>query len=382
MSFIVTPLINTILIGFLISFSPVYASSYNKKAMMQSHLDALSRVAPILGESAIVDKETGQVFWQGGKQSLFDSTVGHSYISTQQEGLVQHIRSTLFSFILWMSFIRFVAEWALKRKILTRLTESMMHPSQRVLDIVRLLTRAMLICLACLPKFNRVFLILVFIGYAIESYTCSTRKYLSNALSCPEEVETYIENLRDEGPTVSWQIRCYHYEKRKWLCRLLLVDTYNYFHGLLKASKDNEVSSNSFLPEVVIDSNATISEVGALHVGPSMLTRKVISHQTTQSYRVGNGNWHDDTIGGLLRQAQASTTIMAAFTKISLYKLLLFANKQTRVDYFKQQSDFIRVEGRKDEYAEFSTHLDGKDITEIRKMSFLHNLRASRLTIV
>jgi len=151
---------------------------------------------------------------------------------------------------------------------------------------------------------------------------------------------------------------------------------------LLKASKDNEVSSNSFLPEVVIDSNATISEVGALHVGPSMLTRKVISHQTTQSYRVGNGNWHDDTIGGLLRQAQASTTIMAAFTKISLYKLLLFANKQTRVDYFKQQSDFIRVEGRKDEYAEFSTHLDGKDITEIRKMSFLHNLRASRLTIV
>ena len=70
------------------------------------------------------------------------------------------------------------------------------------------------------------------------------------------------------------------------------------------------------------------------------------------------------------------------FTKISLYKLLLFANKQTRVDYFKQQSDFIRVEGRKDEYAEFSTHLDGKDITEIRKMSFLHNLRASRLTIV
>jgi len=369
MSFVVTPLINTILIGFLISFSPaVNASNYNKNPMMQSHLDALSRVAPILGESAIVDKETGQVFWQGGKQSLFDSTVGHSYISNQQEGIVQHIRATLFSLILWMSFIRFVAEWALKRKILTRLTESMMHPSQRVLDIVRLLSRAMLICLACLPKFSRVFLILVLIGYVIESYTCSTRKYLSNALSCPEEVETYIENLRDDGPTVSWQIRCYHYEKRKWLCRVLLVDAYNYFHGLLKASKDNETLSNSTVPEDVIDSNATISEVGALHVGPSMLTRKVISHQITQSYSVGN--WHDDTIGGLLKQAQASTTIMAAFTKISLYKLLLFANKETRVDYFKQQSGFIRVEGRKDEYAEFSTHLDGKDITEIHQCLF------------
>jgi hypothetical protein len=338
-------LLHIVLIGFLISFSPAYASMHNKKPIMQSHLDALSRVAPILGESAIVDKETGQVFWQGGKQSLFESTVGHSYISNQQEGVVQHIRSTLFSFILWMSFIRFVADWALKRKILARLTE-LMHPSQRLLDIVRLLTRAMLFCLVCLPKFSGAFLVLVGIMYLIESYVCSTRKYLSNSLSCPQEVEIYIEKLRDEGPSVSWQIRCYHYEKRKWLCRLLLIDAYNYFHGLFQTAKAIEgAGSNTTRPE-----NETL--------GPSFFTKKLVSHQTKQNYSVGN--WHDDTIMGLWRQAQASTTVMAAFTKISLHKLLIFANKQTRVDYFKQQSDFIRVEGRKDKYAEFSTHVDGK----------------------
>ena len=330
---------------------------HNKKPIMQSHLDALSRAAPILGESAIVDKETGQVFWQGGKQSLFESTVGHSYLSNQQEGVVQHIRATLLSFILWMSVIRFIAEWALKRKILTRLTE-FMHPSQRLLDVVKLLTRAMLFCLVCLPRFSVTFLVLVGIMYLIESYTCSTRKYLSNSLSCPQDVEMYIEKLRDEEPTVSWQIRCYHYEKRKWLCKLLLLDAYDYFHGLSQATKNIEMSSNSTSSGEDAGSNTTQSKVETL--GPSIFTRKLISHQSKQYYSVGN--WHDDTIMGLWRQAQASTTVMAAFTKISLYKLVLFANKQTRVDYFKQQSDFIRVEGRKDEYAEFSTHVDGKNL--------------------
>jgi hypothetical protein len=74
-------------------------------------------------------------------------------------------------------------------------------------------------------------------------------------------------------------------------------------------------------------------------------------------------SWEDETIGGVWQQAQASTTVMAAFTKISLYKLLLFENKEARIDYFQQQSDFISREGKTDVYAEFSTHINGEYLT-------------------
>ena len=318
------------------------AETYEKNYMVQSHLDSLSRIAPMLGESAIVDKETGRVFWQGGKQSLFDSVVGHSYLSNQQEGVLKHVRATLFSCILWMSFIRYLSEWGLKQKILSRLTETLTLTSERVLDVIRILTRAALFCLACLPKFNREFIVVVAIMYFLESYTCSTRKYLDNTLSCPDEIESFMEGLREEEPCVSWKIRCYHYEKRKWLHLVLLIDVWKYFSGVFQG-KNTEEENN--LDEKII-------------LGPSMFTKKVISHQMKKVYQVRSCK--DETIGGIWKQAQAATTVMAAFTKISLYKLLLFANKEARIDYFQQQSDFISREGKTDVYAEFSTHVDGE----------------------
>jgi hypothetical protein len=320
------------------------AEKYEKNYMVQSHLDSLSRIAPMLGESAIVDKETGRVFWQGGKQSLFDSVVGHSYLSNQQEGVLKHVRATLFSCILWMSFIRYLSEWGLKQKILSRLTETLTLTSERVLDVIRILTRAALFCLACLPKFNREFIVVVAIMYFLESYTCSTRKYLDNTLSCPDEVESFMEGLREEEPCVSWKIRCYHYEKRKWLHLVLLIDVWKYFSGVFQG-KNTEEENNLHVDEKII-------------LGPSMFTKKVISHQMKKVYQVRSCK--DETIGGIWKQAQAATTVMAAFTKISLYKLLLFANKEARIDYFQQQSDFISREGKTDVYAEFSTHVDGE----------------------
>lgn len=325
--------------------------------MTHSHLDALSRVAPILGESAIIDKETGQVFWQGGKQSLFDSTVGHSYLSSQQEGVLQHIRSTLLSCILWTTFIRFIAEWALSQKIFISNVTSRIHKSQRVLDFLRQFTRVLLLCLACLPKFGKEFLIIVMVLYVLEAYHCSTRKYLRNTISCPGEVESFMEGLCEQEPIVTWKIRCYHYEKRKWLCMLLLVDAWNYFSSVAvslfaKNNHDDEIRDDG--------TNASPSQHKNKEQSPllrqSIFTRKVITHQSKQNYKIGH--WHDDTISGIWKQAQAATTVLTAFTKISIYKLLLFENKQARVDYFKQQSDFIGREGIKDNFAEFSTHVD------------------------
>ena len=309
-------------------------------------LGSLSRIAPVLGESAIVDKATGRVFWQGGKQSLFESVVGHSYLSHQQEGVLRHVRATLFSCILWMSFIRFFAEWALKQKILARLTETFTLTSQKVLDTIKLLTRAALFCLVCLPKFSREFIVVVVIMYLLESYICNTRKYLGNTLTCPDEVENFMEGLREEGPRVSWNIRCYHYEKRKLLCLLLLVDVWKYLIKKIALIGNNTNTSES----------AFIEDVKSL--GPSFFTKKVVTHQMKQVYQMRS--FEDKSIGGIWKQAQAATTVMAAFTRISLHKLLVFADDPTRIDYFQQQSQFISKEGKRDMYAEFSTKVDGE----------------------
>eukprot|EP00554_Chaetoceros_debilis_P001173 CAMPEP_0194094672 /NCGR_PEP_ID=MMETSP0149-20130528/55072_1 /TAXON_ID=122233 /ORGANISM="Chaetoceros debilis, Strain MM31A-1" /LENGTH=392 /DNA_ID=CAMNT_0038780443 /DNA_START=934 /DNA_END=2112 /DNA_ORIENTATION=- len=94
----------------------------------------------------------------------------------------------------------------------------------------------------------------------------------------------------------------------------------------------------------------------AMPLGPSLLTRKIITHNLSENYKFEI--WHDDTIGGIWKQAQAATSVTAAFTKIGLHKLLLFGNSNARVDYFQQQSRFVRREGGKDTYAEFSTHVD------------------------
>ena len=242
-----------------------------------------------------------------------------------------------------MSFIRFLAEWGLNQKVLTRLSETLTLTSERVLDAIRILTRAALFCLACLPKFSREFILVVAIMYFLESYTCSTRKYLDNTLSCPEEVESFMEGLREEAPCVSWKIRCYHFEKRKWLHLLLLVDVWKSLRDLLQKKGEEDKSDVKL-------------NLGPL--GPSLFTRKVITHQMKKIYHVGS--WEDETIGGIWKQAPATTALMAAFTKISLQKLLLFKNKEARIDYFRQQSDFIKLEGNTDVYAEFSTHIDGK----------------------
>jgi hypothetical protein len=323
--------------------------------MTQSHLDTLSRIAPILGESAIIDKETGQVFWQGGKQSLFDSTVGHSYLYSQQEGVLQHIRASLLSCILWISFIRFIAEWTLRQKVfITKLTEKIIHPSQKIVDVLRILTRAVLFCFACLPNFGREFLMLTIILYLSEAYNCSTRKYLTNSISCPEEVESFMEGLCEEEPTVTWKIRCYHYEKRKWLRMLLVfVEMWNNVSRRLTARQTSDENAHD-----TIGSSIPRHDEQPPILRKSFFTRKVITHQSKQNYKIAH--WHDDTISGIWKQAQATTTVLAAFTKISVYKLLLFENKQTRIDYFKQQSDFIGSEAAKDDFAEFSTHVNGK----------------------
>ena len=162
----------------------------------KAHLQSLPKVAPLLGESAIIDKETGRVYWQGGEQSLFHAIVGHTYLKNRA-GLARHVRATIYSCILWISVIKFLA-----RRVLadidthTNLLDGTLS-NERIRRVVRYATNVLkffLVCLTCLPKFHRSFLMTIFIFYFIESYTCSTRKYLSNVL-IPENVESYLVRI-------------------------------------------------------------------------------------------------------------------------------------------------------------------------------------------
>jgi len=163
-----------------------HASKHNNN----NHLTILSQIAPVLGESAIIDKETNRVFWQGGKQNLFHSIVGNSYLDKRDESVLKHIRATVLSCVLWISAIRFLARFLLERTLLLR---------NRVRDItVKVLlkiARFLLIVVSFLPRFHPTFVAIAAVLYFVESYTCSTRRFLSNALPGPGEVENYMEEM-------------------------------------------------------------------------------------------------------------------------------------------------------------------------------------------
>jgi len=305
-----------------------------------THLQSLPKVAPLLGEAAIIDKESGRVYWQGGQQSLFHSTVGHTYFKNKS-GLSRHVRSTFYSCILWMSLVRFLAQSILRNIQHLQSTiqsEKLRTFSRHMMRIVRIF----LFVLASLPKFSRKFLFVIGLFYLIESYTCSTRKYLQN-VSSPEDVESYLEAMKEQQPNVKWDIRCFHYEKRKVFCTLVMYDLWKFIFGKLKRNKQEERGKiggdEEFVP-----------------LSPSIFSKKVVTHQTSQFYKFNS--WEDETIGGIWKQSEATTSINSDFTKISMYKLLLFANSKARADYFVQQSKFVSKEGRKDVYAELSTQVE------------------------
>jgi hypothetical protein len=233
----------------------------------QEQLSSLSRIAPILGESSIVDKESGRVFWQGGKQSLFHSTVGHSYLSSR-EGILRHVRATILSCIIWISAIRNIAEWLLNHPSLAleNVIDKLMTVStlKKIGNIARRIARILLVCLAFLPTFNRMFVITIIGLYLLESYSCSTRKFLDNSLSSPEEIQVYMESLRQHEPCIKWEIRCFHHEKRKWISRLLLVDLMNWTRQVIGGTDEN---------------NNPIYK-------PILLTKKVITNRATDHYKL------------------------------------------------------------------------------------------------
>ncbi len=277
------------------------------------------------GESALIDRETGQIFWQGGPGVLY---IGTS--STLSSLGVRHVRATALSLMLVTAALSALA--AKLRDMLQ--TIDVVGPWWQVASFL-------VKCTIVLPRFDAWFVALVTVLYLIEAHSCSTRRYLANALSGPAAVEDYVEGLRQAPPVARWTVRCFHYEQRKslaWLSLLLrmLLGTDNFVSDAADGMEDSS-------------SAPTTSQ------GPSFLTKKVVTHQATKTYQCVS--WKDETTVGLWKRAW-SPELTAPFTKLSLCKVLLLSNGKARSDYFTQQTDFVMREGSKDQYAEFSTNID------------------------
>jgi hypothetical protein len=154
----------------------------------------------------------------------------------------------------------------------------------------------------------------------------STREFLSHTICSPDDIETFLEQLRNETPAVTWQVRCFHYEGYT-LPRLS--------HNALPKSEENAQTSS-----VVSTSSFP------------RLRRKVITSQATGSYQIKH--CLDKTVAGVWKRAPLFTNDGAPFIKLVISKLLVLSNDKTRQDYMAQQSKFVS-EG--DEYAEFSTSI-------------------------
>jgi len=318
---------------------PALLGGVSNQRQRHHHLTILSKVAPVLGESAIIDKETNRVFWQGGRQSLFQSILGHSYLS-KREGIARHIRATLLSCVLWISCIRFLARWLLKQTILSRAAHkkgawTFERARNFSIKIFLKVARFRLILVSFLPKFHSAFVIVALSLYLIESYTCSTRIFLDNALVIPDGVEEHMESLRKQLPIVKWEIRCFHYERKRWLSALLLLNLWEWLGCHLGMVDREEIKSEKYCT-------------------PSIMRKKVVTHKSNEIYTFES--CEDQTVAGIWKQSQG-ISLTAPFTKISLSKVVLFSDAKAKADYFRQQSDFVNRFGKLDKLAEFSTSI-------------------------
>jgi hypothetical protein len=174
----------------------------------ESHAAMLGRVeASILGESALIDRETGRVYWEGGGSTTLYETFGPKL---DQYGL-DHVQAALLTGFITLVFMGVLAGWL--RRLLDQ--SNLSSSSTDSLFLSLLLTAAHWTIMR-LPRIENKWLVFASVAlYFVESYYCSTRFYLANALSSPAELEDYINRLREEKPVVTWKVSSFHYEKRR-----------------------------------------------------------------------------------------------------------------------------------------------------------------------
>ncbi len=77
--------------------------------------------------------------------------------------------------------------------------------------------------------------------------------------------------MEEQEPSVKWDIRCFHYERRKLLCTLIMYDLWKFIFRTLRRHRVEEGS---------IQGSETV-----VPLSPSIFSKKVVTHQTSQCYK-------------------------------------------------------------------------------------------------
>ncbi len=256
-----------------------------------------STVPTLHSESALMDKETNAIYWQGGADIL-SSSLTNPYLT--QRGVL-HVKATILSVLLWLWVWGNVSRYLISRyfapssgsvhgnKLLFMLPRKIASFITPVIQFVLLLFHSLLYLR--LPQYSPNVIVIIILLYLLESYSCSTRRYLSHAMNAPEEVEAYLERIRNIKPCVTWKVRCFHYEDRElWKS----VKGIRKIFGI-RAKKRNKtwgrIAEGAKLLGMHLGNShapASTTSSGAVVESPILwATRKVITHQAVGTYKFG-----------------------------------------------------------------------------------------------
>jgi hypothetical protein len=300
--------------------------------MTTNHLVGRSIEAAIWADHAIVDRESGRVLWEGGASNTLWESVGPKL------GAAEYLAATLCSFVLSVAFLGILVTWWIQPWMvaLSSTTTSGNKMSRIVWTLLWPLWK--------IPRVENRWLVLTFVVlYLWESCNCSTRRFLSHTISSSEQLEEYLEQLRQAPPVVTWTLKTFHYEYRRivLLPRLLLRSI---------------IRSATVLPEEkdLSTLDYTMKQSSRHTSAKPFLTKKVVTHQASAMYQFVS--CQDETMVGVWERAQTlDGTAGAPLTKVALTQLLILKDGKSRDDYLKQQSDFVSINGNADEFSQFST---------------------------
>lgn len=259
----------------------------------------------IYAESALVDKETKRIFWEGGPSSTLSESLA-PWVVRAKAGLA--------SYALWFAIYGVISTW-----LRHRMERSSFIHTWRNNRFTAFLIALLKWTLLGTPRLHPFLLFLVVFCYLLEAYTSDTHQYLSSR-SDYRDVESYIEKLREEAPQVLWKIRAFHYERfSRWL------NLVGKPHGTLEPEMNTEQSL--------------------------LFRRKCVSHEATAPFKFDS--WRDKTTAGVWTRAQVQPSALA---KIRLTKVIVLGDRKAREDYFKQQAEFVS-QNKKDFLAEFATNV-------------------------
>lgn len=283
----------------------------------------------IFAESALIDKETGRIYWEGGSSSTLSETLEYRLVQA---------RASIVSLILWFAIYGLFSTWLRNHMDRSDIINTLQKNAFAALPV----TLVKWVLLGA-PRLDVWLLATIVALYFAEAYFSSTHKFLSNRADF-QDVEAYIEKLREEDPEVVWKLRAFHYTPPAWLQPRTVI---------------RKLVSNFSTKRMVVGAEDKIQNRDDNPVSWYPFRQKRVSHEATDSFKYNNG-WLDKTTAGVWTRAQAETGT-APLAKIRLTKVLVLGDRKARDEYFNQQSRFVVQNKKQDDLAEFATsiHISG-----------------------